>query len=423
MNSQDSIGSESPDLRERQPVYVGEGEGPGPGGPAGFVVNPGPDHAQGAGQALSEIAEAVSSRSVGIPLKVVLRHYRWDPLLARNLFGFSVYDFDDDGSWIDPFEPGRQLDYAVILNQSVDLQQEIALVFLQQLAFRQRKQAEMRAAGSGVHEIDLRMAEEDVKAQQEVKDRLRYGWKAVADSVQMRMAEAGFALNVEYVADLLDDTQIRRRIPHLRRLYNSFDPVRESVDKLVSMAGHDDPRLGAVGGTSVARDWMQQQTRLWRLRHYQNQALRDAEVCGNGFIAFSLFEPSGPFNLRPEEAVLIDGGVWTDQFRKLGIDPATVTHLVGSRQIDSPYGVSVLEPLVPTLRTLDVFRAASNAAEAIMEDPRAQDEHREWATRTIASFERVRDEAVARMKQLLWFPLEHLPGPAENLYFAGQEGL
>lgn len=413
---------ELPSLRPAQPGLISEGEGPGPTGPVGFLPDPPEAHVRKAAEALARVAEAVSTSNASLSeQKIALRHFRWDPLLARSLFGFSVYDFDAVGGWIDPFAPGRRLNYAIAVNQSVELQVEVALVFLHQVAFRHRKLMEMKAAGEQIHLIDVRMAQEDAEAKREVADRLRYGWKAVVETVQLRMTEAGLSPVVEYTPNLIDDVlQLRRRIPHLRRLYNNIDSVRECVDKLVSMAGRDDPRLAARGSTAV-RDWMQQQTQLWRLRFHQNQALRDAEVCGNGFLAFSLREPLGLFNFRSEEMTVDAAGTWRPDRSISGFDPNDVMHLPGSRQISSGYGVSILEPLLPSLRTLDVFEAASEFAQHILEDRQASDENREWAANTQLQTQRVREQTLAAVSQILWFPLNHLPKAAENLYFPGHE--
>lgn len=406
-----------------QPL-VGELPGPGPSGPVGFSPDPSPEHVDEAVSALERIARHVSAEKSGtILLNVSIRHFRWDPLIARNLFGFHVYDFDDAGEWVDPFDAEAALAYGIAVNQSVEIQQEVVLVFLLQTAFRQQRQRKSREAGEGIERIDLQMMEEDLRAKREIGDRLRYGWKAAAETVRSRVLDAGFALRIRYEPDLIGDRQaLVRRIPQFRRLYNEIPDVRNVIDKMVSMAGGDDPRLAAGGGSSEVRDWLQQQQRLWRLRNYQNQALRDAEVVGNGYLAFQLEEPAGPFNLRPEEVVASPEGDFslTDGRTFARRD---VIHIRGSRQLRSHYGVSILEPLLPCLRSLDIFGAARATAVTILESGRADSKAEGWARGTTALANRNEQDQHKRIRDVLWFPLNHLPDPVPNLYFKGHEEL
>lgn len=417
------VASVDADLRDL-PLRA-EGEGPGPGGPAGFVAEPSAEHERRSTEAIVRVVDSLRPSDRGTPLQVSICHFRWDAMIARNLFGFVVYDFDTDGNWIDPFALDGELRYAIALNQSVELQQEVTLVFLMQTAFRQMRRAQMEKAGSDLTGIDVEMAQEDERAKRAISDRLRYGWEAAAETVSRRIAEAGFRLDVTYSADLFPDREgLVRRMPFLRRLYNDLPDVRLVINKMVSMIGRDDPRVAAVpGGSTEVRDWVQQHHRLWRVRQYMNHALRDAEVLGNGYLAYSVREPFGAFALRPEEVVLDGGGRPMDTQEPPLFDPDAVVHWPGSRQLTSRYGVSVLEPIVPALRTLDVFREARKAAEVILNSQRGDAKAEAWARRTVKLADQTEAAELKKIQQIFWYPLNHLPRPSEALYFEGHERL
>lgn len=410
---------------DREVRLRAEGDGPGPGGPKGFVENPGDHHEAQSREALARIASRVTGAPSGVPLSVTICHFRWDPLIARNLFGFHVYDVDSQGDWVDPYGDEGELRYAIALNQSVELQQEVTLIFLLQTAFRHLKQIELAEDREAFVSMDLAMEQEDERAVRAIGDRLRYGWEAAADTVSRRIAEAGFRLKIRYVPDLLDGRDaLRRRSPVLRRLYNDTPEARIVIDKMVAMIGRDDPRMAAVaGGSSETRDWLQQLNRLWRVRQYLNHCLRDAEILGNGYLAYSTTEPLGVFNLRPESVLLDKGGRVTACEGVTEFDPSSVTHMRGSRQMESPYGVSVLEPVLPTLKSLDDVRQMRQLAEAIVASRRGSSETLASARGSLELVERMEKVRLKRIRDILWYPLNRLPDPPPSLYFEGQTAL
>ena len=78
------------------------------------------------------------------------------------------------------------------------------------------------------------------------------------------------------------------------------------------------------------------------------QTLRDAEVLGNGYLVLPTSPDEGPYNLRPEHVEILLGERFT-VLREGRAEPveAPVMHHRGVEQFDSPYGYSVLEPVLP----------------------------------------------------------------------------
>ena len=256
---------------------------PGSLRPIGFVESPDSSQFEATGATLARIAERVSERIPGHrELRVRLCHFRLDPILSPTLFGFHLVPIGNDGEFLDELQAGLELSYAVVVNQSAELQQETVLVFLLQLIYRQRRQAEMQNQGIPTKAIDYEMARQDELALEEIRDvvnPLVYGWSDAANIVRERAREIGFALRVRYEVDPFPRVEeIRARIPLLRRSYNDLDVVRDAIDKVVSLVGGTDPRVGGKV-PSEPRNFIQQRMLLMHFRHYLNHAIRDSEVC------------------------------------------------------------------------------------------------------------------------------------------------
>lgn len=396
---------------------------PGHPWPEGFVVEPDEVHTRGAERALAELSEALTMHGEGTPLKICFTHFRHKQMLAHNLHGFFIREFDDEGRPLDPFEATQELRYAVVLNLPIELQRETALKFLNQMLYRQRRLKELQDIKASVHRIDLETARLDRKAVSEVADRERFGWLAACETIRLRSEEAGLNLLVTYEPDPIPARQQSvRRMPFLRRIYNEFVEVRTAVDKIVSLIGGTEPRIVAAGLPPAAREQLQQGAALHNVRRYTNQTTRDSFVTGNGYMAFLEQEPFGPFNLRPDE-VEIEGEnfyIWRDNRRTLVTE--SVAHFRGIDQVSSPYGLSLLEVFIETLQEFDVFRSAKADAERILGDSTVPEEAAEWARNTVALADRMQVSIQNRIDTLLFLP-KRLPSARSELYFPGQETL
>jgi hypothetical protein len=170
------------------------------------------------------------------------------------------------------------------------------------------------------------------------------------------------------------------------------------------------------------RDWTQQRTAVMHARQYFNQAIRDAEVCGNGYVAFTKSEPVAVYNLRPEEVIIKSPGIFAlhraGQTRPLK-DP--VAHFRGIDQLTSPYGISLLEALLPNLSEIEVFNDAQEYARQLLNARQVPEEATKWAQETLAQAERIKERQTKTFESLLYFSKNYLPQPKLELYFPGQE--
>ncbi len=385
--------------------------------PEGFVDVPDTNHERRAADALAATAAAVSvpSRS-SRTIAVTLCHYRHNHLLSPKLFGFAVYHFDSEGTWRDPFSEGEEVRYAITLNLPVELQREAALGFLFQLVLRQAADV----AGSPDSAVDRLVASEDAKALHFVADQLRFGWKHAAAALVAKAASAGLALEVAYEPDPIprrDD--IVARFDHLRRMYNEIGDLRTVVDRVVSMVGGSGNRV--MGGAGAVRDWLQWQSESLHWREYQNQTMRDAQVLGNGYMAFATEPTPTTYCLRP------------DRVTKLGPDSYSlqpddrllshnVMHLRGIDQLESPYGLSALEPVMPSYVTQQMIAAAAVSAEEMLAAGTiAGTEAEPWARGVIELRSRTEAAFTDTLQDMFFLPLQHWTFEAGDLYFAGQD--
>ncbi|MGO9885529.1 MAG: hypothetical protein ACLPV4_21245 [Solirubrobacteraceae bacterium] len=334
-----------------------------------------------------------------------------------------IVGVDENGSFVDDAAEGQEVTNALVANHAVEVQREAALLFVYELVFRQEAVAAARKDDGSFDQIDVRVAAADRDARAEFSDRIHGGWLQAATSIAQRAVEAELPLAVRYVVDVLPTReQVAHRVPLLRAAYNNIDIAREAVDKQVSLIGGRDPRLNAPGLTQDQEDKIQRQLSAMGLRHWISQTVRDALVCGNGyFVTVSDPEPTG-YALRPE-AVEILGA---ERFAVLNdgvASPVTnpVLHIRGIEQFESPYGISLLEPVLAIHRTREALADATRTANQVLAKWPEDSEQARWAQATLALAQRGVAETDARLGELLAYPRDWLHDARDGLYFPGQE--
>jgi hypothetical protein len=355
-------------------------------------------------------------------LRIRFCHFRHNHLLSPTLFGFHLRDLDVGGRPVDPLNQGAEVSYAIVLNLAVDLQREVAILFVSQLIQRQLK---LEAMTGHATQIDRDMEQQDIETTREIADRMRYGWQAGVELVRNQMQNAGWGLEARYEPDPLPDRDLlMRRIPSLKRIYNEFQEVKDTIDRLVSAIGGKEPRIGSTGPTRI-RNWLQQRQLLLHFRYYMNHAVRDANVLGNGYFVFRQHEPLGAYNVEPERVWILSDGHYriqqADHEEEVARDG--VLHLRGIEQLESPYGISMLEVFLYHLEQRDVFDQVSSFASSIVGRLDVPSEAREWARQALEQSERITLSLPERISSMLWLPKEYLPTPGSDLYFPDHEHL
>jgi hypothetical protein len=391
--------------------------------PEGLTSFPDGAHISRAGEVLAELSSFLQrlSRAGGQDLAVRFCHALMPIGLPPNLFGFHVWSVDQEGHLIEPLGGDDELSFAVIINQPVELQLESAISFLYQLAQRQQAVA---AVGSGEGDI-LNLPEQAVAADRaaahEVAERFRYGWREAARGAVDALAAAGFSLSVRYEVDVFPRREdLDRRLTLLRRLYNEIEPVRRSIDRIVGTIGG---RGGSVrGGTEAIRGWTQQQLALLDIRRYANHALRDAEVCGNGYLVFNDYEPFAPYAGRPEDVRVGSRGVLELREEHGWVIPGKpILHVRGIDQIHSPYGMSMLEPFMYAVYRFDQLgQVRDDQQEMLRSYSLTADQARELEAK-VGLVERILKTTTADVTAMLRFFYDEIAEPERPLYLPGHE--
>ena len=411
-------GPVSEDPRRRLPS---ENSRPGDPRQIGFQAVPTDAHVERAATAADEVADLVSmaAPSSARPLQVCFCLVALPPALPFNLFGFNVIAVSEEGEFIDDIGEDSEIVYATIVNQPVDLQRETMIAFLNDLVGRQEPLADILAERRGIGELPQMTAAADAASAQASSDTLRFSLAHAADALKTRAAGLGYRLEVRFRIDPLPEREeVNRRAPLLRELYDTEDDVRAAVDSTVAMLGGQP--LTLRGGPEEIRRWTQSHTALLGTRQFMNQALRDADVTGNGYlqIAFSGLDPTMRC-LRPEDVEI--RGTADFCLTGEGRPSGKVLHLRGLEQFDSPYGISPWEPLLYVLQRRRITESAAEHMRQIIGASQAAEQVRKRAEQSLRAIAAMEKDTEERLDKLLWFPRRRLREAREDIYFDGQE--
>ena len=360
-----------------------------------FVSDTGPDagygtvtasHMTGFASALTELARLASSapRPQGSRvLHVRLAHFEHRAALSRQLFVFSVLPAVSEpvilpvlpglpprppaAGLLPPDEATEQqpLTFAVTVNHPVRVQVEHVLATLAKLAARQELGA---GAALRVAEIDVQAAETDTREETAVRDTLRsQGWRTAARAISARAAAAGLPLAVTYAPTLMEPRDLAMRAPILRRVYNEMPEVRLAVDKAATLLSQGLTTVGAGSEqvASFARDLLD----VGSTRTYLAHLARDAFVCGNGYLSFGEVPDEDIRLLRPEQVTILGPSTVQVADGNTRAVHRHVMHMTGGEQLNSPYGLSILEPFVGLQLGREIHQLSLEVAEAWAHGP------------------------------------------------------
>lgn len=390
--------------------------------PAGFQDAPSEEHAGASTVALREVAAAVAMPgSEGTLLGVTLCHVRHIVRYPLALYAFAPQGIADDGGFKDTVAAGA-VQYAVMLNLPVSLQREVALAYLYDLVLRQQPIEEVRAGRRRLQDIQKLATSAEATAAEASSDILRFGWQEAARQLQRRAADAGFRLAVEFRRDLFPEREdVVKRMPALRRLYDTNPKVRAFVDRSASAFARATSFMR--GGPEAARQALQQTGELAGFRQFATQALRDADVCGNGYLIVGTFAGHPELRCaRPDAVEIRPDGILVEH-RPDGpvILPDGTLHHRGLEQLDSVYGISPLEPLLFALQQADLAAQARSLAHAALETGDVPVAVRDRARQMLAMSDVLEESMERQLGQLTDLAERFLPPPVTQLYFRGQE--
>lgn len=342
--------------------------------------------------------------------------------LSLQLRSFAMMEVDQKGYLLNVADSGEVV-LAMVANQPVSVQITTLLQFLETFLARQHLTAEIRSGGRGIADIDAIALSADESATRQVQDDLRIGdWERTARRISDRARNDGYALEVRFAEPLLEKNQIDLRLPLLRHVYNTQEVVRKAVDRVagISLSLHlagDDVPPEAFRQTQALLD-------VSALQRFSAHLMRDAFVCGNGYLALGddrnqssmrLFLPElvrhvgeGHYEAREEP-----GG----EFRPV---VGYVLHHTGARQVGSEYGLSLLEPFIQIAATNEALESGIHDVAMLQPPPHRVEEASAWLQHVISLRERTFAENAKRVATILGGATASLRDPSsEALYFPG----
>jgi hypothetical protein len=238
------------------------------------------------------------------------------------------------------------------------------------------------------------------------------------------MANAsGFDLAMSYQGDPLptrEDVVSRHRV--LKDAYNSIDEVRLLVDRFVSFFGRQD-RFRVAGGSDRDRAYLQGSSGVMHTSEYLSHLTRDAQVLGNGFATFHT-TPSPAMSLQDPSLVEVtaEDSFWRIESSSTRV-PITdhILHLRGIEQMNSAYGISMLEPLVASYEILRTTLRARETSLEYASGPNPTQEMIDWARDCEQLHQQTASNFASTVQNMYFLPLQHWAFEPGDLYFTGYE--
>jgi hypothetical protein len=409
----------------RAPRLIGKSGEPTVTGLHGYVPEVTQEHLEASAVSLNQLCNLATTAPIGpedFVLEVRVGHYDHGAFLALALNGFALLDTTSDGRLM-PVGGKSSVRYAIIVNRSVEDQISQTLTFLASLVARQSVTRRIRSGESSIDQIDRRVAEVDAQAAEALTDQLRTEhWREVAKAIAQRARAAGFGLRVKFENPLFDGDAIRRRVPVLRYVYNSVEPLRRSIDRNISGISR---AFYLEGGSNIpAAEFARLRDLLdvGQMRRYLAHLLRDAFVCGNGYLAMDAAGGSRPtLRLLPPESVKILGpdkfGVLTETQSTVIPVRERVLHVRGAHQVSSDYGASLLEPFIILAGQRDVLGLGIKEAEQFPPSSRRDS----WLDESRGLQQRAAVDRARQIETLLGSSTTRFSAPPIDLYFPGLE--
>ncbi|GFG63963.1 hypothetical protein MKUB_14530 [Mycobacterium kubicae] len=226
---------------------------------------------------------------------------------------------------------------------------------------------------------------------------------------------------MQFTSCLVEPEQIALQAPILRRIYNESTRARAAIDVLATLMSQG--MVTAGGGNAEIAGFVRDYLDLGLSRTYLAHVVRDAFVCGNGYLSWGQVPDEDIRLLRPESVAIQGDGTFIERTPEGDVLHRRVLHVKGASQADSPYGISILEPLVllqiqkETADELKARAAAWNVDAVPVE-------HREYALSMLPFAERTLETVETQTKNILGPVLDRntldVQVPA-GLYFAGAE--
>lgn len=369
-----------------------------------IIVDPGRDHLQQVRDELDRLAAVVVGAPASVNVMVELIPVLHPGMFTALLHGFWILDASDVTGRSDTTDSNDVVRLAVIANRPSELIVESVVDGLATLVARRIELAAKVNAGDDLIGFDERVGVIDTAAREATVDVLRHGWVHAAEQVVRQAIAGGICLTVRVTDEAFTITERRARYQILRGVYNEIPMARDVVDRLVGAIAGRRLSVRSGGATETARQFVESHTDAAMVSRYFQHALRDAFALGDGYAAFTDDEPIGTYCVRPETQLGVDatkGRTVSDG------NPSAPLVFHGVEQVDSHYGLSIIEVIMPSVQQLRLAQSLTDRAQPFFDSPVR--EQRDYANRSVAMARRLQEQVPDDIGRMFAPILDNLP--------------
>lgn len=355
-----------------------------------------------------------------------------DALLPRELFAYPIFPFDESGNAVPP-DGSEQRPMVLAINgahpESVQVSSLLSSILstLHRQSMLEAVRTRRKEFGPGFVALT---DESDRSAGEEAERLIRASRSAghVGPIVE-RLLNFGWDLSFGYRRAVRQDVhESRAAMRFFGTAYNELQSVRDAIDKVSYQMVGGGWRL--EGGDEEVRTFLESHLRSMNVSQIIAQFTRDTQLLGTGCAVFTS-APNVRMRLIKPTELLIEG--WTR-----GSDYGTaieersghswplseVMIQRGVAQEDSPYGLSVLEPAMPSIDTILRMRRTAAELQEMKEkiaSGAATGPTLEEMQSSIDTAEETKAAAENSLERLFRFPDTQLELYRSDLYLPGQE--
>lgn len=356
-----------------------------------------------------------------------------DALLPQDLFAYAVYHFDEAGQAVPPDgSEQRPILFAINGDQPGGVQVN---AFLSSVLSTLHRQSVLESVRTDRTELapgfSTRVGELDESARAESERLIRASHVAghVGPIVE-RLTNFGWNLKFKFRVTLregLDD--VRAAMRFFGAAYNEFEAVRDVIDKFAyTVAGAG---WHVVGGVSEeVRTFLESRLRSMNMAQMLAQLTRDAQLLGTGCMVFTTSSDVAARLIKPTRMKVegwspssSDGRVIDEATgRSWELSEALLDR--GVNQENSPYGLSILEPAMPSIYAIQSMERVVAQLQEMKRKVEKSNVRKPSAKDIQARIEVAEEGRVAAersLKRLFWFRNAPLRLDRSELYLPGQE--
>lgn len=353
-----------------------------------------------------------------------------DPILPLDLFAYGVCRFDEQNDLMVP-DGSEEHPMLFAVNRrraGVEQVQSFLSLVLSALYRLPKIRALMAGTGKLGPGLQKQIAAAHESAREE-SDRLLRAAQSAGNMqpITNRLRHFGQKLRFEHQQAVRPNLQeVRAAMRFCRDAYNELEAVRNAIDNVTSLLIGAGPRL-VGGGSELVRTFAERRLTGMGITQMTTQSFRDMELFGTSCIVIGHDVDVSVRLIRPDKIrierrgpteYVIDEST-NESWPTSGTSPSTRGNVVVMRGIEqdhSPYGLSVLDPILPTVYAI---LTAKHATDNLIRLTTAHDRPDADAARSMLAADEARKAAEAELERLLRFPTMELDVERGETYFPG----